>query len=159
MTPGAILAAVKDGVILIAVVALIYIFVTYGKDIVKVDDMKGLQAQITKNASIMETWQKEQTDANNKHDTNLQAISARIAAQRDPVYVVRGGPANSCPVSGNTGQTGGQAPGAGGSNQGAGGAGQPVDIRAGLNAFELKYETAIAEGQRCLDGWPVAPPK
>jgi hypothetical protein len=153
MTPGAIIALVKDALIILAIGAAAWLLVSYGKDIVKVADMKAVQKQIEQNAKTEETWRKAQTDANAQRDTDLAKVAASIAGQHAPVYVVRN-PARACPVSTATGEASRPPPGAGGADAGSRNDRQPVDIRPDLNRFELKAETAIADCRAALAGWP-----
>jgi hypothetical protein len=151
MTPAAIIALIKDAVIVIALGAVAYMLITYGKDIVKVQDVKDLQKQLTHNAEQAAAWQKESTDADTKHVATLAQIAGTIDKQRTPVFVR--GP--SCPsaVPPDPGKAGGQ-PGASGTTD----AGRGVDYRPTVNQFELKYETALADCYTALDKWPVVRP-
>lgn len=158
MTLTAIIALIKDLVIVAAIGLLVYVLVTYGKDIVKVADLQGLQKQITQNSKTEADWRKEQTDANTKRDVDLSKVTFAIDSQRAPVYIVRGGSSSPGPVPANHAQAGGQAAGAGGADAGRGGDSQPVDVRPQINAFELKYETAIADCRAALDSWPISKP-
>jgi hypothetical protein len=154
MTPGAIIALIKDALIILAIGAVVLLLVNYGKDIVKVADMKAVQKQLTQNAATEANWRKEQADANTKRDTDLATVRAAIDAQRAPVYVMRNGPPRVCPVSVAAGQAGRPPPATGGADAGSGNDRQPVDIRPELNRFELKAETAVADCRAALDGWP-----
>jgi hypothetical protein len=153
MTPTAIIALVKDVVILIAAGLAVYLCVSYGKDFVKIADMKALQVQLTQNALTETQWRKEQTDANTKRDTDLAKVADTIAGQRAPVYIMRG-PASSGAVPNAACQASGPPASAGRTDAGRGSDRQPVDLRPQVNAFELKYETAIADCRAALDQWP-----
>jgi len=147
MTPGAIIALIKDVVILGVLGAAVYIFISYGKDIVKVSDMKAVQKQIQANAETAAKWQKESTDADTKRAADIAAVANTVASQRAPVFVR--GPANNCPVPGDPAKAGGQPSGSKGSDQGRG-----IDYRPAINAFELKYSTALIDCYAALDKWP-----
>ncbi len=153
MTPGAIIALIKDGLIILAIGAAIWLFVTYGKDIVKVADMKAVQKQITANAATEANWRKEQIDANTQRDATLAQVAAGIANQHAPV-IVRNGPARVCPMPVAATQAGSPPAATGGTDEGRGSNSESIDIRPALNAFELKYETVIADCRAALDGWP-----
>jgi hypothetical protein len=148
MTPAAIFSLVKDAVILIALGLVAYFLINYGKDIVKVSDMKALQQQITTNTQTLERWQKESTDADTKRQTDLGNIASTIANQRAPVFV-RSGPACSSPVPNSSPSTSNQPSKPTGSDQGNG-----VDYRPIINQFESKYSTALVECYSALDKWP-----
>lgn len=153
MTPGAIIALVKDALIIVAIAAAIWLLVSYGKDHVKVADMKAVQKQITQNATTEEDWRKAQTHANAQRDADLSKVAADIAGQHAPVYIMRNAP-RACPVSVAAGEASRPPPATGGVDAGSGGDRQPVDIRPGLSGFELKYETAIADCRAALASWP-----
>jgi hypothetical protein len=148
VTPGAYIALARDIIVLIALGALIWLLVSYGKDVVKVADMKAVQQQIVANAKTEQSWRETQTNANLKHDSDLATVRAAIGAQRAPV-IVRSGPPRACPVPVNSAQAGSPPAPAGGTDPGPG-----VDSRPLINAFELKYETALADARKCLDSWP-----
>lgn len=147
MTPAAIAALVKDVLIIGAVLVIGYVLVTYGKDIVKVDDMKVVQKQITDNAATVAKWQKESTDADAKKTDTLAKISDTIANQRAPVFVR--GPSCPNPVSSPAAPASNPENSAGATDQGRG-----IDYRPVVNQFELKYETALTECYAALDKWP-----
>lgn len=153
MTPAAIIALVRDGIILLALGLLIWLLITFGSDRVKVADMKAVQKQIAQNAQIEAGWRKEQINANAKRDADLSKVAAGITAQRAPVYVMRN-PARACPVSVAAGEASRPPPGTGGADQGSGDDRQSIDLRPQLNAFELKYETLVADCRAALDQWP-----
>lgn len=157
MTLTAIFALIKDLVIVAAIGLLVYVLVTYGKDIVKVADLQGLQKQLTQNSKTEADWRKELTDANTKRDVDLSKVTFAIDSQRAPVYIVRGGSANPGQVPGHSPEADRKAAGAGGADAGRGGDSQPVvDVRPQVNAFELKYETVVADCRAALDSWPIS---
>jgi hypothetical protein len=149
MTPGQIIALVRDVVILIALAALIFLLVSYGKDITKVRDFEAVQKQLAQNAAI-EAQQRQRTeDAFTQLTAEMADVRARISAQRAPI-VLRG-PANSCPVpSAATGAAGGPAS-ARADDPGSRG---DIDLRPAINEFELHYEEKLAECRSALRQWP-----
>lgn len=147
MTPGAIIALIKDGVIVISIAAVAYFLINYGKDVVKVSDIKAVQKQLIENTATVAQWQKESIDADTKHIATLAKIADTINAQHTPVFVRGSSCAN--PVSGNAAKTSSQ-PSAAGTTDPRGG----VDYRPVINRFELKYETALADCYTALDKWP-----
>lgn len=148
MTPAAILALIKDGVILVAALGAIYFCVTYGKDRVKVADIKAVQKQLTANAQTQAQWATEARDADLKRSQDLDKVTTAIGQQRAPVFV-RSGPASACPVSQPAAQAASRAPAAGGDEPGAG-----EDLRPALNAYEVRLETVIADCRNALEKWP-----
>lgn len=154
MTLTAIISLVRDAIILIAVGLLIWLLITFGKDLVKVADMKALQKQLEKNVQIEAQWRKDQDDANLKHDEDLAKVNARIADQRAPVLVCRRSPAPQ-QLPANPGQASGGPAATGGTDAGTGGDSLTVvDVRSQLNPYELKVEKIVADCRRAIDGWP-----
>lgn len=154
MTPTAIIALIKDIVILGAIGFAIYIVLNYGKDIVKVKDMQAVQKQLSDNKLTEAQWRQEQVDANVQRDQSVKQLADAIATQHTPVYVVRNGSISACPVPGAPPKSSDQTASTGGANSGVGGASQTVDIRAGINAFETKYESSLSDCRAILMGWP-----
>jgi predicted metalloprotease len=155
MTPGEIIALVKDVAIVIAIGIVIYVLVSYGKDLVKVADMKAVQKQLTANSETQARWRQEAVDADKTRDAALAQVAGSIAQQRAPVYVLQPAarPANPGAVRANPGEAAAQACPAGGTD-----AGPRVDRRPAVNALELKFETALAECYGALDKWPTPAP-
>jgi len=155
MTPGQIIALIKDVVIVAAIGLVIYVLVNYGKDIVKVQDMAAVQKQIAANTATEARWREERDHADQNRDAQLAQVAGAIDKQRAPVYLMR--PAAAAPnpgaLPGNAGQAGNPACPTGGSDQGLG-----VDSRPAINALELKYSTALIECYAALDKWPTPEP-
>lgn len=149
MTPTAIIALIKDAVILVAIGLAIWLFISYGKDLVKVADMKAVEIQLTKNAQTEADWRKEQTDANTKRDADLAKVSTAIGKQRDPVYIMRNPPSH-CPVSGAPTAADNPPAASGTTDEGLG-----SDLRPALNRYELKYESVLADCRAVLAQWPT----
>lgn len=147
MTPTAIIALVKDLVILVAVVAVGYFLVTYGKDIVKVSDIKAVTKQLEDNATTQARWQKESTDADAQRATNLAKITDLVGSQRAPVFVR--GPTCPIPVSSTAAKASDSSDPSWATDQRTG-----VDLRPRINSFEIHYETALADCYAALDKYP-----
>lgn len=85
-----------------------------------------------------------------QHDQTIESLPARVV--RTPVWVRA--PGDICPaddrVSGAQAQTTGQDPGGRGAQPGSG----ERDIRPAIEAFKLKYETALADCRRLDAEWP-----
>jgi len=88
MTPGQIIALVKDVLIVVAVALVFYFVVQYGKDIVKVQDMHAVQKQLLSNAETEARWRQERENVDKNRDEQLAKVAAAIGQQRAPVYVV-----------------------------------------------------------------------
>lgn len=147
MTPSAIIALIKDVVIVVAVGAVAYFLITYGKDIVKVDDIKAVTKQLQDNVTTQARWQKESTDADTQHVASLAKITDLVSNQRTPVFVR--GPTCPNPVSAPAAKAGDSSGPSGATDQGRG-----VDYRPVINEFESHYETALADCYAALDKWP-----
>jgi hypothetical protein len=146
MSPAAIIALIKDVVIVGAIGLVAYFLVSYGKDIVKVSDMKAIEAQIQKNAQQQEKWQKDATDADAKRSSEMYAVATTIAGQHGPIIVRQ---PSACPVSNDPAKAGSEPAKGGGADPGSG-----TDIRPAVNAFELKYEQSLADCRDALAKWP-----
>lgn len=157
MTPGEIVALIKDLVILAAVAVLAWLLITFGKDLVKVSDMKAFQKQLAASQALETQWRSNQDNANLKRDQALAQVNASIAAQHAPVLLCRQPPTpHALPAV--PAQTAGSGASPGGPDAGPGGdpgAPDPVDVRPAINAFEIKYEKPLADCQAVLDGWPT----
>lgn len=147
MTPTAIVALVKDALIIGALAAVAYVLITFGKDIVKVSDIKALEKQVQTNAADVARWQKESSDVDAKRVATLQQIGATIAGQRAPVFVRGQSCANPVPTVAAKAGDNASAPRAVDPGRG-------IDYRPAVNQFELKYETALADCYTALDKWP-----
>jgi len=155
MTPGEIITLVKDLVILVAVGLVIYFFVTYGKNLVKVQDMAAVQKQLASNSETEARWRQERDDADKNRDEQLAKVATGIGQQRAPVYLMQPAARASNPgaLPGNPGEARGQACPTGGSDPGPG-----IDSRPAINAYELKYSTALIDCYAALDTWPTPRP-
>jgi len=156
VSPGAIVALVKD-IVIVAAIAFVFYFVrNSGEDLVKLKDVQGLKLQLQDNASREQRWREEQINADSERDASVKQLAASIAGQRAPVYVLRGGPADPRPLPGDPAAPRGAPALACGIDRGPRADRAAVDIRPQINQFELKYETAFADCRALLSKWPVA---
>lgn len=147
MTPAAYIALARDIVILIALGLLIWLLVAFGRDMIKVKDMKAVQAQIAQNSQQVAQWAQEARDAQTQRTQDMAQVSAAIAAQHAPI-VLRG-PSSACPVPRDSAEAPSQSAAPGSADTGSG-----VDLRPAISGFELKYETALADCRQALASWP-----
>jgi len=148
MTPAQILALVRDIGILCALAFLVFRIYSDGESAVKAKDLIAVQQQLTQNSERQSQWAQEAHDAAIQHTQDLAQVVAVIGAQRAPVILQPAPTASgACPVPGHPPTPTGEPAAAGG-----------VDIRAGINAFELKYETALADCRQVLSSWPKVTP-
>lgn len=150
MTLSAYIALARDLIILIALAALIWLLVSYGKDVIKVHDMTAVSKQIAQNATTEAQWRQKADNAQVQLTTELADLRSRIDAQHTPV-IVHTGPAHTCPVPGPATTSASSPPAGGTADAGSGG---DIDVRPSINAFELKYEKALADCRAALASWP-----
>lgn len=149
MSATQIIALVRDAVIVGALAFVIWWIHESGETSVKLKDMKAVAAQIDANGKTIAEWKAQSQAAEVQREKDMQTINTAIAAERAPVYVVRG-PTNPSPVSGAAGKAPGQCPPSGSADT------RPQrDIRPELDAFALKYETALTECRTALAQWPT----
>lgn len=149
MTPPAIYTLVKDLIILAALGFVIFKLIDYGEDRVKKQDLAAVSKQIDANAAQVTAWTRQRESADAQAKSDMADISARIGAQRAPIIVRV--PAGASTVPGIAATSVCPTPEGGGSDNGSG-----VDIRASINAFELKYEGALTQCRAVLAAWPTS---
>jgi hypothetical protein len=115
------------------------------------EKLKTAQAQNTANAVLAErasTQAQAKTDqtAEAQHDQTIESLPARVV--RTPVWLRA--PGDVCPAVPIPPQAAGHDPGSGGVQPGPG----ERDIRPGLEALKIKYETALADCRRLDAEWP-----
>lgn len=154
MTPRAIIALVKDLVIIAAVACTLYFVMNYGEDFVKLKDVQALQLQLKDNATAEARWRQEQVNADTDKEATLSRLALAIGSQRAPVYVLRGGSPSAGPVPGAPAPAGGEPARPGGTHAGSRGDLEPLDQRPAVNAYEIKYEGALADCRAGLAKWP-----
>lgn len=156
MTPAAIIALVRDLIIVIALGLLIWLLISYGKDVVKVADMKAVQKQLDANTKQVAQWSQEASNAQIQRTQDMATVSAAIAAHSQPIVVLRDRPASPGTVSHTPAGASGQ-PAICGSADGGSGK-DTVDIRPDISAFELKYEGLLADCRAAIAKWPKVTP-
>lgn len=152
MTPAAYIALARDIVILIALGLLIWLLIVFGRDMVKVSDMKAVQKQITQNAITEAQWRQEQANANTQRDAQLAQVGAAIANQHAPVLVCR--PSHPSPVPSHPAEAPSSPPAAGGTDAATRSDPESIDVRPAINAYELGVEKVVADCRAALAGWP-----
>jgi len=147
MTPGQILTIVKDVAIIAGLIFVILWIRNDGKNVVKLQDLQAVQQQIASNAAQEAAWQSQRQEAEAQRVQDTQTITAAIGAHRDPLIVRV--PASANTVPGVAPKTASICPASGGDD-----AGSRVDLRPAVAAFELKYETVLADCRSALSQWP-----
>lgn len=153
MSPAAIIALIRDAVILGAVLAILWFVHRADTDHVKVTDLKAIQSQLADNAIRAKQYAQEAADAQAQHSHDVETISAAVAAHSaQPVFVRI--PASPSPLHGLPATANDQSTASRSSNPGSRDAVPPIDIRPGIIAFEQRYENALGECRQALASWP-----
>lgn len=154
MTPSQIIALVRDAAILGALGFILWYVHRADENAFKVDNLTATTKQLTANAATAARYAKEASDAQSQLTHQVAANAAAIGSQRAPVLLCP--PAASArAVPGATAGATGQPASAGGVAAGPRGNSQPGrDVRPELNAFETKYENALATCRSVLAQWP-----
>ena len=150
MTPGQIIALVRDTAVVAALGILLWLVYRGGEDRVKASDLKALQNQIAAQARIVDTWHQETTDANNKLNQTLASINTAPVVVHDwvrqpackPVLPAAAGEASSprADPAGIQPERGGDA---------------EADRRdAAVAEFKVRWTAELATCQSFLDQWP-----
>ncbi len=147
MTPAAIIALVRDALLILGVGFVVFWIWRDGRNGVKVADMAAVQQQITANASQEAAWHAQRDAAEVKHAQDIQSVTALISAHNQPIIVRI--PTSSSPVPGTASPSAGIHPSGGGADPGPG-----VNIRPDVQGFESKYELALANCRSALAQWP-----
>ena len=150
MTPGQIIALVRDALIVGALAFLIWRIYHDGENAVKVRDIQAVQKQLAQQTQDQARYVQQVQHAQDQQKLDMDTVTAAIASQRTPVFV-QPAPAATCParLSGSSTQAASPPAGRGGSD-----ARPQRDIRPELNAFALKYETALTDCRAALAQWP-----
>lgn len=153
MTPSAIIALIRDFAIVGALGFILWYVHRADQNDFKVQDLSADVQQLKTNAADAQRWQKEQTDATTQQASEMAKVSAAVNAQHAPILVC---PHASSPgnVPGHTPSTPGATATSGRPDPGPGAVPQPTDIRGAIDAFELKYEGALASCRSVLAQWP-----
>ena len=132
----AILGWIKEAAVVIAIGWVVWFLYHSGGSAERAKELSALNQQITQNAE-------QSAKAQARVQADIQDINGRIDARTSPVvvHIPRAVP--------NAPKAAGSPPASGGSDEGPG-----IDIRPGVNAFEKKYEDALAQCRGLLESWP-----
>lgn len=160
MTPGMWLAAIKDIIIVIAIIFIGWFVWHAGQQNVHVDDFKALQKNIQQNAQQEESWRADKSIADQKLASDVAKINSPggvSSAPTKPVFVCSY-PASSGKLPAHPGPTVDSGATTGTAVAGPGQGSQPApvvfDARSQLEEFKAKYETSLAECRNMFDTWP-----
>lgn len=166
MTPAAILALVRDAVIVGALAFIGFFLVKAGEDRVTAKQLAGLEQRIQDNANTEAGWRNQKDAADTKLAGDLATINRSPAQPKPAVWVCKQPPAAAVgAVPGAAVKAGDQPAGAGGGEQVGGqrGGGEatgpgPVNVRPLVDEAERRIETALAEARDLRDQYPQVPP-
>jgi hypothetical protein len=144
------IALARDIGIALALGFLVWKIFSAGEDKVKASDLKSLQAQITQQGTILDGWRQESTHANAQLSQDLATLRTPPAVPKPPVWLCDD-PARSAEtvLPAPASEAGSAHPAPGGTDEG-----RRRDIRPQIEAFKLKYETALAECRAEDAQWP-----
>lgn len=149
MPPWLTLSAIKDGIIVIAILALGWWVYRSGENAVRVTDVKALQQQLAHMQQTQQEWQNEQSRATEQQQADITAINAggvvkpvtvRLCVNRPAVEAVLPAPATAAPSA---------APAARGGDVQAG-----PDLGPALQDYERWLETEFAQCRAVVEEWP-----
>lgn len=149
MPPWLTLGAIKDGVIVIAILALGWWVYHAGENTVHVSDMKALQAQIAHMQQQQESWQREQTRASAVKQADLHAINSGRVVRPLHLRLCINRPAVETVLSAPSTAAAGTHPEARRSNVQAG-----QDIGPAVQAYQRWVERKFADCRQVLRSWP-----
>ena len=152
MTPGQIIALIRDGAILVGVGLILWFVWHSAHNAEELKSMKADLKQIQANEATAARWRQEQTDASEHTANGVKALNDRLNNAK-PVIVRVPVPAGAA-APGNPGTSGSRGANAPGAPPGPAGSVREVDVTAVLGPLERKYGTALIECQGVLDAWP-----
>lgn len=148
MPPWLSLSAIKDIIILIAVIGLVWWVYHAGGNGVKAKDFKALQTQIAQMQSQQQEWQREQSAANAVKQSDLTAIDNGSVVR--PITVkLCDRPAFQAMLPSTTTATAGSDAQAGRGNVPA-----QRDIGPAVQEYERWVERKFADCRAVIAGWP-----
>lgn len=156
MTPSAILAVVRDVVIVGALLFIGYFLVKSGEDRVTAGQLKSLEQRITQNETIESTWRTQKDTADGKLSSDLAAISVTPATPKPAVWVYNKPTTVNSTVSSNSSAAGHSdtGPGTGVSMGGSVTQAPAEDVGPAVDEAERKIEAALAQCRDLRDSWP-----
>ncbi len=149
MNPISYIKLARDVAIFLALGFIVWMIYGAGKNSVKVSDLKQLQSQISAQAAILEGWRKDSDHANAQLSSDMAQIDAIVGAPKPPVRLCRSAGSKPPVLPSTASEAGSEPSGGGGADTGPG-----IDLRPRVDAFERKYETALAECRAALAQWP-----
>lgn len=153
MSPTAIIALIRDAIIVGAILTILWFVHRADADHLKVTDLKAIQSQLADNAIRAKQYAQEAADAQAQHSHDVETISAAIAAHADqPIRLCVS--ASASPVHAFPATASDQSAASGSAHPGPGEPIPPIDIRPGIIQFEQRWENALDECRQALNSWP-----
>lgn len=149
MPPWLTLSAVKDLVIVVAIVLLGWWVYHSGQNSVHVKDLKAMQAQLAHMQAEQQSWQLQQERANAVKQADLSAIDSGNVVRPVTVRLCVNRPDVQAVLPSTTTATAGNDSKAGGGNLQAG-----PDIGPAVQAYEKWIERRFADCRLILAQWP-----
>jgi hypothetical protein len=118
-----------------------------GANSVKLADFQAVQKQLAANHQIEQQNAQAAAQAQVTHDQELLALNARIAGQHAPILLCQSPHPSPVPAAPATPESPHTA-------SGTANTATRVDIRPAIDAFELKFESALADCRQTLASWP-----
>lgn len=157
MTPGQIIALIRDIGLLVGVGLILWFVYKGGEDRVKASDLKSLQAEIQQQAKTLSDWRKEATDANDQLSKDVSAINLSAATPVQHVWV-RDAPCPQPAVLPATTPKAAGEPAPPGPIQPGVRTDAAADRRDAIVAeFKRRWETELAECRALAAQWPTVP--
>lgn len=147
MTISQYIALARDVFIVGALAFVAWWIYHAGGDRVRIADLKAVENQLAANSKQVDDWKAQEVAAEVRRDQEIQSVNATIARNQSPLWMCR--PPDTRPVSHHPAPAEGSH-----SPSGPVDAGPRVDIRAAVNAFETRYESALANCRAALASWP-----
>lgn len=149
MPPWLSLSAIKDAVIVVAILALGVWVYHSGENAVHVKDMKSLQQQMQNMAQTTARWQQQQEKANAVQSSDLAKINSGVVVPPLHVSLCVPQPAGATVLSGTAAASTSHPPGSRADDV-------PTqrDIGPAVQAFERDLETDLAQCRAVISEWP-----
>lgn len=141
------LAAIKDVLILAAVIYLVYFITQAQRNADTVKELQLIERQQVENAQTLERYRQEKDDALAEMQSQLGAITHSIDANRKPLLMCSQNGSRAVPST--TAAPASSAAGARGNDAPVG-----RDIRPDINQYEKDTEALVSSCRFILKSWP-----
>lgn len=153
MTPGQIIALIRDIAIVAGIGLILWLVYRGGGNSVKAADLAALQAEVRAQGQILDHWHQESNNANATLTADLAKINAAAAIPTRPVWVCSQPSQRKSVLSPTAREAVDRDSPAGAALSGVG-SDRLRDIGPQLKEFEQRWETILAECRAEHDQWP-----